>query len=105
MHRHRYTRGNRSLAKNLVSEPATSEPTKEDQNITEEEEEEENYDIPEEVEDVLQFLIMCLKDKDTVVRWTTAKGVGRITARLPEELADEVVASILDLFQFSEVSQ
>lgn len=60
-------------------------------------EEEEYFDVPEEVEDIIEHLLTSLKDKDTVVRWSAAKGIGRITGRLTLSLADEVVASVLEL--------
>lgn len=31
-------------------------------------------------------------------RWSAAKGVGRVTGRLPKEMGDEVVASVLEIF-------
>ena len=36
--------------------------------------EDEEYDVPEEVEDVIEELLSGLKDNDTFVRWTAAKG-------------------------------
>uniref|UniRef100_A0A8C6YG18 Tubulin-specific chaperone D n=1 Tax=Naja naja TaxID=35670 RepID=A0A8C6YG18_NAJNA len=50
---------------------------------------------------LLQLLI-GLKDKNTIVRWSAAKGIGRLTGRLPKELADDVVGSVLDCFSFQE---
>merc|ERR1719369_1029415 len=50
------------------------------------------------IEDVIEELLLGLRDKDTVVRWSAAKGIGRVTGRLPRELADEVVASLLEMF-------
>lgn len=97
----RYQRGNRSLAANLsmsqsaiVAAAVTPEVQVQKQ--------EEDYDIPEDVETVIEQLLVGLKDKETIVRWSAAKGIGRVTGRLPKELADEVVGSVLDCFSFQE---
>uniref|UniRef100_A0A3B4UPJ5 Tubulin-specific chaperone D n=1 Tax=Seriola dumerili TaxID=41447 RepID=A0A3B4UPJ5_SERDU len=97
----RYQRGSRSLAANLsMSQSATtSEAVTPDMDT---QEQEEDYDIPEEVETVIEHLLVGLKDKETIVRWSAAKGIGRVTGRLPKELADEVVGSLLDCFSFQE---
>ena len=59
-------------------------------------------DVPDGVEEVIESLLVALRDKDTVVRWSAAKGLGRITARLPAEFGDEVVGSILECFALGE---
>ncbi|KAM6164683.1 tubulin-specific chaperone D [Rhynchocyon petersi] len=93
----RYQRGCRSLAANLSQQrqceqtPSSGAPDGED-----------DYDVPEEVENVIEQLLAGLKDKDTVVRWSAAKGIGRIAGRLPRDLADDVVGSTLDCFSFQE---
>lgn len=51
-----------------------------------EEEAESEVDIPDELEDIVEALLCGLRDRDTVVRWSAAKGIGRITERLPREL-------------------
>ncbi|XP_012590186.1 PREDICTED: tubulin-specific chaperone D [Condylura cristata] len=96
----RYQRGCRSLAANLQlpaqhqSPPAAQAPSPDSADA--------DYDVPEEVESVIEQLLVGLKDKDTIVRWSAAKGIGRMAGRLPRELADDVVGSVLDCFSFQE---
>jgi len=42
----------------------------------------------EQLEFIIQYLLDGLKDEDNIVRWTAAKGIGRITMRLNEDFAD-----------------
>ncbi|XP_061556153.1 tubulin-specific chaperone D [Phycodurus eques] len=91
----RYQRGSRSIASTLLTSQAAD-------TVKGTTQEDEDYDIPEELETVIEHLLVGLKDKETIVRWSAAKGVGRVTGRLPKELADEVVASVLDCFCFQE---
>ena len=118
----RYQRGARSLEHNLAASAedygvagpdmpsstapasaaaaaaATAPPAAE----AEEEGEGEESLVPEEIEGLIEQLLCGLKDSDTVVRWSAAKGVGRVTSRLPLELADDVVASALELLSDDE---
>lgn len=59
---------------------------------------EEEMDVPELVEEMLEVLLSGLRDTDTVVRWSAAKGIGRITSRLTYSLSDEILSSVLELF-------
>ena len=73
----RYQRGSRSLEETLaVSGPSKQTPLihgsgggpmgKEDEG--------EAYDVPEEIEEVIGILLNGLRDRDTIVRWSAAKG-------------------------------
>ncbi|XP_078011895.1 tubulin-specific chaperone D isoform X3 [Phascolarctos cinereus] len=95
----RYQRGSRSLIANLRL--STQDEEKQIPQILASDNDE-DYDVPEEVENVIEQLLVGLKDKDTIVRWSAAKGIGRMTGRLPKELADDVVGSVLDCFSFQE---
>jgi len=54
--------------------------------------------ILEKLEDVLDILLNGLRDTATIVRWSSAKHIGRLTERLPSVLCvDDVVESILNL--------
>ncbi|XP_072601395.1 tubulin-specific chaperone D isoform X2 [Vulpes vulpes] len=97
----RYQRGCRSLAANLqprAQGPEGSQMPAE----TADGDGDGDYDVPEDVESVIEQLLVGLKDQDTIVRWSAAKGIGRMAARLPRELADDVVGSVLDCFSFQE---
>lgn len=58
-------------------------------------------EVREEVEEVLDILLCGLRDCETIVRWSAAKGIGRVTGRLPQSLADDVLQSVLDCFRLS----
>uniref|UniRef100_A0A8D2D2J7 Tubulin-specific chaperone D n=1 Tax=Sciurus vulgaris TaxID=55149 RepID=A0A8D2D2J7_SCIVU len=98
----RYQRGCRSLAANLqLCTPDRSE----QKPLEVPSESDEDYDVPDGVESVIEQLLVGLKDKDTVVRWSAAKGIGRMAGRLPRALADDVVGSVLDCFSFQETDK
>ncbi|XP_051165406.1 tubulin-specific chaperone D [Leptopilina boulardi] len=58
----------------------------------------EDEDIPPVIEDIIEYLIQGMRDKVIIIRWSAAKGIARITARLPIDLADDVVGFVLNLF-------
>ncbi|XP_057570643.1 tubulin-specific chaperone D isoform X2 [Hippopotamus amphibius kiboko] len=95
----RYQRGCRSLAASLqLCVQSPREPRMQAETPDSDGED----DVPEEVESVIEQLLVGLKDKDTIVRWSAAKGIGRMAGRLPKELADDVAGSVLDCFSFQE---
>ncbi|EDV57417.1 tubulin-specific chaperone D [Drosophila erecta] len=90
----RYKRGTRSLATNLNQttaargEPAVLEPSLE---------EGEEIVVPDAIEEVIEELLQALRSGGNDIRWSAAKGLGRVTNRLPKELADEVIGSVIDI--------
>ncbi|ESP04000.1 hypothetical protein LOTGIDRAFT_156603 [Lottia gigantea] len=97
----RYNRGNRSLTNNLQSTSSNTTSITNSQTIPADQEDEED-EVPEHVEEILGELLEGLKDRDTIVRWSAAKGIGRVTGRLTRTLADEVVETALQLFTLQE---
>ncbi|CAK9094153.1 Tubulin-specific chaperone D (Beta-tubulin cofactor D) (Tubulin-folding cofactor D) [Durusdinium trenchii] len=102
----RYARGQRSLLVNFAraTGAVASQAAGVSTAVAEEEEDEE--DAPEEVEEVVELLLTSLSDKDTVVRWAAAKGVGRVTNRLSRDFGDQVLESLLErCFSFRETDK
>lgn len=104
----RYQRRTVSLLHNLSSKSSqpssttsSNVPPQLEENNDDDDNDEE-YDIPNELEIFVQLLLSALRDKDTIVRWSAAKGIGRLTHRLPQALADEIVGSLLELFDSRE---
>ena len=61
-------------------------------NADDEDEDMEEEDINfEQLEYIIQYLLESLKDEDNTVRWTAAKGIGRITGRMSKDFADQIV--------------
>jgi hypothetical protein len=56
------------------------------------------FHIPDQVEDAMDQLLRSLTDPATIVRWSAAKGIGRLAERLPAICADDVLDAILLLF-------
>lgn len=105
----RYVGRNSLLGENLSSAaPSTDHENKSAKelestiNVEDGEAQEKEMDVPEVIEEVIEQLLSGLRDKDTVVRWSAAKGIGRVTGRLTAVLADEVLGSILELFSPAE---
>ncbi|KZT60321.1 ARM repeat-containing protein [Calocera cornea HHB12733] len=68
--------------------------------------EELDEDVPETLDEHIEELVTFLQDKDTVVRYSAAKGLARISERLPSEFANQVLETILSLYaQYEEAVQ
>ena len=67
----RYQRGSRSLAMNLEE---NKKEILEKGDTNEDADDQEDYDIPDEIEEVIEYLLEGLRSPETVIRWSAAKG-------------------------------
>ena len=102
----RYRRGKRSLLDNVqkTDRSVTTDTSDYKKDPTDDSEMDENalgdlFLVPDEVEDGMGRLIEALAHSSTLVRWSAAKGVGRITERLPAICAEDVLDSLLEYFE------
>ncbi|RWS29469.1 tubulin-specific chaperone D-like protein [Leptotrombidium deliense] len=97
----RYSRGKRCLIDNLSLTSQDCNSTKENgvKYNEEDEDDDEGFDDSHlsEVETVIEMLLLSLKDKSTLVRWSAAKGIGRVCERLSREMGRQVVHSVFEL--------
>ncbi|PAV17192.1 TBCD [Pyrrhoderma noxium] len=61
--------------------------------------EEEDIDVPVEIEETFEELFELVQDKDTTVRWSSAKGLARISERLPDGFVEQILDNILGFFE------
>lgn len=108
----RYQRGRRSLKENLqrqqqqtesqtISTTTTTTKRKEsDDKVPSDPKDNQDYFffVPDQVEMAMGQVLASLRDRSTQVRWSAAKGVGRITSRLPAICAEDVIDAILEFF-------
>jgi len=65
----------------------------------------EDEQVPESIESIVQDLLDCLQDKDTVVRWSGAKYLAKIGRRLPEAFCIQICDAILELFTIKTIEE
>lgn len=102
----RYERGKRSLAMTLgdekMAESGESTMEQASNELTIEEQLDIDDTVPDIVEDVVDILLIALKDRELKIRWSAAKGLGRIAARLPAEYAADILPAIFNEKQIIE---
>ncbi|KAG8944194.1 hypothetical protein FRC00_010728 [Tulasnella sp. 408] len=57
-----------------------------------------DFDVPDSIENTIENLLTALQDRDTIVRWSAAKGLARVAERLPEEYASQILETVIGLF-------
>lgn len=97
----RYQRGKRSLVENLMNGMMNTQKNDDTNSICQNNKTSLSNDdlffVPDQVEDAADQLLRCLTDPATIVRWSAAKGIGRLTERLPAICADDVLDAILKI--------
>ncbi|RKP21438.1 ARM repeat-containing protein [Rozella allomycis CSF55] len=66
--------------------------------------EDEEVWVDESVDEIINYLLENVGDKETVIRWSVAKGMARIVYRLPFNMANQILTCLVDIFTFSEPS-
>ncbi|MCQ2815843.1 MAG: tubulin-specific chaperone D [archaeon] len=95
---------NQNWRYHLILKNVLGKPNEENKKMEVEEEEDSlNYEIDFSIlESIIDYLMNNLSDKEYIVRWSAAKGIGRICERLPKNMVEEILHNIFDLFKDEE---
>lgn len=97
----RYDRGKRELFDKIINNNSNNNSTVVQHNNKDSNDVDDagDMDVPSEVEELIGILLDGLCDSDTIVRWSAAKGIGRITMCLSNEYCNDIIQSIIDLLK------
>ncbi|AIN98832.1 tubulin folding cofactor D, putative [Leishmania panamensis] len=102
----RYSRHIASLTANLgvaTADGAAELKTQQEEAVDRDDVSSDNYygldGCEENLETGIGLLLQAVGHKDTVVRWSAAKGIGRVCERLPVAFAKEVMEAVLEVFR------
>jgi len=104
----RYTIQHKNLLNNLNQHnkdilPSNIGTSQSDTNIVEDENDELNYEIDfNSLEIIIDHLLMNLMDKEYIVRWSCAKGLGRLCERLTKSMVEDIYTNLFKLFEDEE---
>ena len=85
----RYTKGSRITSLNSLSNQQHQQ-------------DDEDVDPPLELDDLIDILLTAISDKDTIVRWSAAKGIARVSARLSMQYSIQITSAILENFKLDD---
>lgn len=103
----RYQRGSRSLTVNLkmTSHEGSGDGVEFENTSLTANEDDVDDEVPAEVEEVIEELLQALRNPSSDIRWSAAKGIGRVTSRLPKDFGDEVVGSVIEILNPLEANE
>jgi hypothetical protein len=97
----RYKLSLKTLKEDVYEQEEDSVPKGE--NLDEEDNEQLDYEIDfSTLETLIDQLLNSLNDKEYIVRWSAAKGVGRLCERLTKQMVDDIFQSLENLFEDEE---
>ena len=90
--------------RNVLEKESENKEEEKNENKNENEDEDElNYAINfEYLESIIDFLINNLSDKEYIVRWSAAKGLGRLCERLTKSMVEEIFKNLFEIIKDEE---